>query len=105
MCGTDAGLKRGWWHRDCAARWNLAAAPQVQRHELILNTGSVCWNCGEKKCSPELEHIRPLWSLRGDETNELKWWLPFNLQLLCRPCHLAKSKREAAERAQLRRAA
>lgn len=51
----------------------------------------------------EVEHVRPLWSLDEVERLELRWWLPFNLQLLCVPCHRAKTKREAGARAAYRR--
>jgi hypothetical protein len=46
----------------------------------------------------ELDHIRPLYSLNDEERLQLRWWLPFNLQLLCHWCHAAKSAREARER-------
>jgi hypothetical protein len=51
----------------------------------------------------EVDHIRPLWSLNDEERRELRWWLPYNLQLLCGLCHKAKTRAEAAERARLRR--
>lgn len=51
----------------------------------------------------EVEHVRPLWSLTEEERTRLRWWLPFNLQLLCEACHRAKSRREAAARAAFRR--
>lgn len=49
--------------------------------------------------SLEVDHVRPLWSLTDEERTELRWWLPFNLQLLCGRCHKAKTKREAGDRA------
>lgn len=51
----------------------------------------------------EVDHRRPLWSLTDDERDDLDWWLLGNLQLLCPDCHKAKTKREAADRAALRR--
>lgn len=51
----------------------------------------------------EVDHVRPLWALDEHERTDPRWWLPFNLQLLCAPCHRAKTKREAAVRARLRR--
>lgn len=47
----------------------------------------------------DVDHIRPLWSLTGDERGEPRWWLPGNLQLLCRSCHRDKSRVEAGHRA------
>jgi hypothetical protein len=97
ICGEAAGLRRGWWHHACAQLWNLATNPHTQLVEL-RRQGDCCWSCGNHHASLEVEHIRPLWSLTADERLELKWWLPFNLQLLCRACHRAKTAREARER-------
>lgn len=52
----------------------------------------------------EVDHIVPLWKvadLPGDERRP--YFGPRNLRLRCPPCHKAKTKREAAERAQARR--
>lgn len=103
------------------------------RDHLVDLHGSGCWECGETigpgwtiwsgweprdveslylrdHGPPEpgpivlhVDHIRPLWSLTDEERRELRWWLPFNLQLLCAACHAAKTAREARERAQVRR--
>lgn len=72
-----------------------------------------CWECGarahiddnDRWISPFLavDHVVPLWNLTDAERLELKWWLPFNLQLLCRRCHRAKTKREAGRRAEIAR--
>lgn len=70
---------------------------------------AACWGCGRTHDADghpvrlEVEHVRPLWSLTDQERTELRWWLPYNLQLLCESCHKAKSAREASERAMLRR--
>lgn len=50
-----------------------------------------------------VDHVRPLWSLTTAERGELRWWLPFNLQLLCKGCHDRKTSREAGDRARIRR--
>lgn len=51
----------------------------------------------------DADHIVPLWSLRdaGLEARGCHWGL-VNLWTLCRACHTAKTKREAAARAALR---
>jgi len=50
-----------------------------------------------------LDHIKPLWSSAGLPDDER---LPFfqltNMQTLCPPCHAVKTKREAAERAEIK---
>lgn len=57
-------------------------------------------------CALEVDHRTPLWSiahLRPDDRRP--FFGPDNLWLLCPTCHKAKSRREAAERAAVRRAA
>lgn len=97
MCGELSTAKRGWWHPECAETWKLAAFPRFAFGALRLE-GNRCWRCDARDRALELEHIRPLWSLTPAERLELKWWLPFNLQLLCRECHRAKTAHEAADR-------
>lgn len=124
---------RTWCSQACVDWWNLAAVPAVAYHELVKLHGHRCWSCHAdvepgrpfrsrrslngtwieqpdginpprpQPVSLELEHIRPLWSLDDQERTQLRWWLPFNLQLLCVPCHKAKTAREAAHRAIYRR--
>lgn len=72
-----------------------------------------CWECGARDhldddlrwidVGLQVDHVVPLWNLTAAERLELKWWLPWNLQLLCRACHAVKSKREAARRAEIAR--
>lgn len=54
----------------------------------------------------EVDHVIPLWKVATLEPRRvdhpLRYWMPGNLQLLCAPCHRAKTKAEAAERAALR---
>lgn len=85
--------------------WEWASTPAAATAHLIDLHGPACWGCGATDRDLELEHVRPLWSLTDDERLELRWWLPFNLQLLCVPCHKAKTAAEAAERASQRAAA
>lgn len=120
MCGeTPSGSRRRRWHAECAEMWHYVAFPQIAIELLVRAHGDRCWACRKTRAERiaeqharveaglqpyarptalELEHVRPLWSLMPAERLELKWWLPFNLQLLCRECHLAKSAREARER-------
>ena len=55
----------------------------------------------------DADHIKPLWSAPRDLglADRDQWFGVGNLQTLCRPCHKAKSAREAAERATVKRPA
>jgi len=103
VCGVDAGLKRGWWHKECADTWNLATGPRRQLIEL-KKQGNRCRACDAEGGMLYVDHVKPLWSLTAEERKELRWWLPGNLQLLCGPCHAVKTRREAGDRAARRRA-
>lgn len=132
LCGTPPpGRRRSWCSDQCVQTWWLATDAQTQLRHLVELHGQVCWGCGAREWYPprdyvvrkqwsmrhfigpigprpvklEVEHRRPLWSLTPEERRELRWWLPFNLQLLCVSCHRAKTKREAGERAAGRRPA
>lgn len=101
LCGELETRPRATWHRACVELWHLAAWPQRALAILRRLHGDSCWGCGRKRAL-ELEHIRPLWSLTAEERLELRWWLPFNQQLLCRDCHRQKTAHEARERARKR---
>lgn len=108
LCGAPCpGRRTLWCSDDCG---NLVAAsvnPSRAYAHLTALHGHCCWQCGsgEPFVALEVDHVRPLWSLTPRERCQLRWWLPFNLQLLCRPCHKAKTAREAARRANLARQA
>lgn len=105
MCGTSPlpGRRRSWCSDLCVDLWNLAAMPAVAKAQLLTLHGPVCWACDTHTTTLELEHVRPLWSLTDEERSELRWWLPYNLQLLCEPCHRAKTAKEAKQRAERNR--
>lgn len=128
MCGRFPlpGKRRSWCSDDCVDLWMIATTTAAALKHLTAIHGPCCWECGHYaeperqnhySANPgqiltpvrmvlltlEVEHTRPLWSLTEQERTELRWWLPFNLALLCRTCHRAKTKREAAERAAIRR--
>lgn len=75
--------RRGTWGVHCAA-FPVYGPPRPHRLQLFV------------------DHVRPLWSLDAVERTELRWWLPFNLQLLCDRCHAGKTRYEAGVRAALR---
>lgn len=127
MCGEGlTGRRTSWCSDACVELWFIATTPASAHGQLVAIHGLGCWACGattrngerlddwrpedERTVGPpapwsiqlEVDHIRPLWSLTDDERAELRWWLPFNLQLLCPACHKAKTRAEAALRAHLR---
>ena len=114
MCGTRPlpGRRRSWCSDECVDLWRLATDSTYQRLHLVGLHGPACWACGASTAEQEtrevevrlaVDHRRPLWLLTATEATELRWWLPFNLQLLCEPCHRDKTRREAALRARIRR--
>lgn len=108
-CGIDTTTPTGWkpemgskarplsiqtmrdWSSDPAARRDLDHG----RYTPIV----------QETVGFEVDHIVPLWSINRDAPGALAFWGPTNLQLLCCPCHRAKSRIEAASRAAARRTA
>ena len=82
--------------------WLWATMPKVATSHLLELHGDRCWAC-DGPGPLELEHVRPLWSLTDHERQQLRWWLPYNLQLLCTGCHGTKTAHEAGLRAALKR--
>lgn len=100
LCGTDVPKpRRSWCSAECVAINELSRFPDVARHQLLWVYDG-CHRCGARTWKLDVDHRRPLWSLTPAERGELRWWLPFNLWLLCDECHKAKTKWEAAARAQ-----
>lgn len=59
-----------------------------------------------RTCALEIDHTVPLWSVAHLPPDERRGYFGLdNLKLLCPPCHRAKTAREAAERAERKRAA
>lgn len=106
LCGEKVtGRRRSWCSDDCVRLWFVATNPSSALSLLVDDFGWVCWSCWQPADQLEVDHRRPLWSLTEDQRTELRWWLPFNLQLLCEACHRTKTRAEAGDRASLRRAA
>lgn len=104
LCGEAVtGRRRRWCSDACVDLWNVVAEGRIAHYHLVTLHGWRCWSCGEPAPELEVEHVRPLWSLTLAERCDLRWWLPYNLQLLCIPCHRAKSAAEARDRAAIRR--
>lgn len=79
-----------------------ASSSGLMLRHLVGLHGWRCWHCGEESLALDVDHVRPLWSLSEEERGEPRWWLPFNVQLLCPSCHRAKTAREARWRAMAR---
>lgn len=105
LCGTTElpPRRRSWCSDDCVTMWNVASAGQAALAHLRAVHGSFCHCCGDPVSYLEVDHWRPLWSLTDEMRLELRWWLPFNLRLLCQSCHRSKTRHEAAVRAAVRR--
>lgn len=130
-CGEDTGarLKNGdvdhrvRWHGRCSAEYN-SYHPAAQRDRLWDRETGLCASC--LRFCPKRETTRPEYAedLRAryrephDVTHYRRWAcdhiVPLidgganadeNLQLLCEPCHKAKTAAEAGERAARRRGA
>lgn len=94
-CGVVAvrrGWERGREYYDWTSRHGSGRAVRVSWTDLHE------WDA---------DHIKPLWSAPHDLglADRDQWFGVENLQTLCRACHKAKSAREAAERATVKRPA
>lgn len=115
------------WCRDadgrseCLREYNLHSRAEHQFAWLEANHGLKCagcrvvnptrridrhgWGHDTTVSDLEVDHIVPLWlvALTVPARDRRPYFGPDNLQLLCGKCHKAKSRREAAERAAMRR--
>lgn len=93
FCGTeivenDKINRRKHWHSKCAKTWRIMNNPSDAREYVLKRDRKTCQECGEKKMAFEVDHIRPLFEAKGN----LDYWKPENLVLLCRPCHVEKTR-------------
>ena len=91
-CGIDTRTQRRWRRRRIPRRSGLAYMPDGPYEEVEFIP--VPW---------EADHTVPLWKVDRSAPDAFRYWTLANLQTLCEACHKAKTKREAAERAQIRR--
>lgn len=102
LCGVDVVKPRRSWCGDRCVQINDLAGDRKTQLKHLMGFYDRCWSC-DSWGPLEVDHVRPLWSLTDHERTEFRWWLPFNLQLLCTDCHKVKTAREAAERAAIAR--
>jgi 5-methylcytosine-specific restriction endonuclease McrA len=96
---------RIYWHAKCSRQWELHGGFLLaQIRFLRKRDGDLCAMPGCDRPGCEVDHRRPLWSVRDlPPMIRRVFYGPRNLWLLCSICHAAKTKREAAERAAQRR--
>lgn len=97
---------RTQWHPICVVDYQMIYWPAVTRKAVWMRDGGRCAQCGHRCPSRgagvwHLDHIQPLIEAHGD----IRYWQMGNLQTLCQACHIAKTSREAGERALVRRQA
>lgn len=116
---------RDWCSDTCGEMARAMVQQANWRPHLVALMGHACWQCGERwspgrKVPPwqlengqnmvvyppapapitlQVDHVVPLWRLTATQRLQPRWWLPYNLQLLCTTCHRTKTASEAAERA------
>jgi hypothetical protein len=96
---------RSHWHPICVVDYQMIHWPGVTRKAVWMRDEGKCAICGfrcqRRNNGWHLDHIRPLIESNGD----IRFWQMDNLQTLCKTCHIAKTSREATERATARRLA
>lgn len=99
------GERRVYWHPGCLESYWLHTDMNAQRNFLIRRDGKRCFDCGATGIDLQVEHDVPLWKVADLPPDERRpYFGPDNLRLRgTECCHRAKSAREAAERAQMRR--
>lgn len=78
----------------CSTERKRGSAGIKDRNRIRARDNGLCQQCLKDGCvtvGSDIDHKRPLWA--GGSDDEANKWL------LCKPCHDAKSKREAAARA------
>ena len=90
---------------NCRRNFRVAGYGYV-RDGVFLRDKGVCVVCGRGHVlfgSWEADHIYPLWLVDRSQPGAWRYWTLDNLQTLCKEHHDAKSKREARDRAHIRR--
>jgi 5-methylcytosine-specific restriction endonuclease McrA len=125
-CGEDIGARlrngdvdtRARWHGACVTAYQ-AYFPRVQRERIWQRELGECQGCHRftpRREARRIDSPERLWARHNDTTHYRRWAVDHitplwdgganedpNLQLLCDPCHKAKTAAEAALRAEKRR--
>lgn len=93
-CGSTPESRRQWRAR--RNQWKRYPPPEYEAGTLVTWIENVDpgWNA---------DHIIPLWSVDRAAPDAFRFWRIENIATLCEPCHKAKTKAEAAQRAALKR--
>lgn len=116
--GPVVSPRRTWCSEACVTEWTVRTSGAAVRAAVYERDHGICTECGidttaEKRTRYEASGRtwHDHWGIRADWDADhiVAVWRGGGLagldgyQTLCRPCHAAKTAREAAERAQLRR--
>ena len=95
--------KRRTWHAGCLETYFVHTRLDAQRAFLAERDGRKCAECGTPGLG-EVDHKIPLWKVQDlPDEERRKYFGPENIWALCLRCHQAKTAKEAAERARLRK--
>jgi 5-methylcytosine-specific restriction endonuclease McrA len=87
------------WHTECVGIWFVMSDPASARRFIWKREKGICQGCGKDNWtyedSWEVDHHKPLF----EADNDISFWHPDNLRLLCSSCHKSKTKKEATRRA------
>lgn len=96
---------------ECRTNFNCVSSPGGARFELWKRDDGVCAMCGvrcdlygsTRNGDWNVDHIYPLWLVDRTQPEAYRYWMPGNLQTLCLEHHKEKSRRDARDRAHIKR--
>ena len=100
---AKSALRRvsSWW-------WAMSEAMERSKISRGLYRCASCLE-GFKKHEVQKDHINPVVSVNSENINDMNSYIetlfcePENIQILCKPCHLLKTKIEGEQRVQARK--
>lgn len=91
------------WHKECFNIYAIMTRPQHARKYVWDYYRGICQGCDKSTWSYtdtwQVDHIKPLF----ESNNDISYWKPENLTLLCSNCHKKKTKEEARRRSLVRK--
>ena len=103
--------RRTCYKRECRVNYDCVSSPGAARYQIWKRDDGVCAACGvrcdlfgsTRNGNWSVDHIYPLWLVDRSQPGAYRYWMPDNLQTLCLAHHAEKTKREARDRAHIRR--